>query len=55
MDIYLETHESCNLEVMRMWKKNDVKVGSDRVFVVLGVRVRVLTLINDCHSVANFA
>ena len=32
-----------------------VKVGSGYVFVMLGVRVRVLTPINGCHRNVNFA
>ena len=32
-----------------------VNVGSDHAFVVLGVHVRVLTLIKGCHSNASFA
>ena len=32
-----------------------MEMGSGRVFVVLRAHVRVFTLINGCHSDANFA
>ena len=42
--------------MIRMWEKNEkIKVGSGRVFVVLGAYLRVLTSINSCHFNAKFA
>jgi hypothetical protein len=53
IDIYSQTNELCNLEMIRMWgKKSKWEVV---MFVVLGAHVRVLTLISSCHLNAKFA
>jgi len=52
MDINPETHDVCNLEMIRMYKEN-VRVGSGHVSVEVGANGRVLTPINVCHFNAN--
>ena len=53
MDIDTCPHKLCTLEKLGHGETN-VKVGSGHCFVVLGVRVRVLTMIIGRHSNANF-
>jgi hypothetical protein len=49
MNIYPQTHELCNLEMIRMLG-GGVNLGSGHVFVVMGAHMGMLTPINGSHS-----